>query len=105
MLCKATVTHEGLIWSSQQPGASLVGLPATDRAASSRTSTALGTTILRETPSDFTSIKKRLFNISSLSLGLRLKFLRNSDLFLHPAGWCRATALLAQQAALESFPC
>lgn len=73
MLCKATVTHEGLVWSPQQPGAPLVGLPATGRAVSSGISSASGTTILRETSSDFISIKKWLFNISSLSLALRLK--------------------------------
>lgn len=54
--------------------------------------------------------QKWLFNISSLSLGPKQKkkflsfFFRNSDLVLHPAGCCRAAALLAQQAALGSFP-
>lgn len=107
MLCKATVTQEGLAQSPQQPRASLVGLPTTGRAASSGISSASSTTNLRETPSDFTYTKKWLFYISSLSLGLRIKFLQNSDLvLLHklpvPAGCCRAAALLA---ALGSFPC
>lgn len=58
VLCKATVTQEDLVWSSQQSGASFVGFPATGRAASSGISTALGTAIPRETPSDFTFIKR-----------------------------------------------
>lgn len=76
MLCKATVTQEGLAQSPQQPGASLVGFPTTGRAASSGISSASSTTNLRETPSDFTYTKKWLFYISSLSLGLRIKFLQ-----------------------------
>lgn len=50
--------------------------PTTGRAASSGISSASSTINLRETPSDFTYTKKRLFYISSLSLGLRIKFLQ-----------------------------